>query len=54
MWRLHGDDRELSLTVSYHFRVTLQVSWHPMWQTSKNMMHMRARACVCVRSPTRC
>lgn len=30
--------------VYYYFCVTLQVSWHPMWKTSKNIMHV----CVCV------
>lgn len=42
MWRLQGAQAQ-----SYgflQFRVTLQVSWHPMWQTSKNIV------CVCVRA----
>lgn len=34
---------KLSLMVSYDFCVTLQVSWHPMWKTPKNIMHV----CVC-------
>lgn len=42
MWRLQGAQAQ-----SYgflQFRVTLQVSWHPMWQTSKNIV------CVCARA----
>lgn len=37
---------KLSVMVFYYFRVTLQVSWHPMWKTSNNIRHM----CVCVRA----
>ena len=43
---------KLRLMVSYYFRVTLRVSWHPIWKTSKIV----TRVCVCVHvcSPTPC